>query len=128
MRYYLDPIEFIIELYRLLVDIVRFVFGGKKWRLFVRKVPYYCRHKCEYVYKCRSYRKGWRTVQGCGFYNYWEDKWFEIEERKCQQYETELKMKKQLGRAQRVANKKRRKKLNKSQNTRPLDKGNTCQK
>ena len=94
MRYYLFPVDFIIELYRLLVDIVRFVFGGKKWRLFVRKVPYYCKFKCKYVYKCRSYRKGWRTVQGCGFLTDWEDKWFEIEEKKNAIFEAEVRKKK----------------------------------
>lgn len=92
--YYYDPFRLIVDIYRLLVDMCMFIFGGKKWRLFVRKVPYYCRHRCKEVLRCRSYRKGWRTVQGCGYYTIWEDKWFEIEDRKSKQYETELKKKK----------------------------------
>ena len=97
-RFYFYSPEFWKDLSEGLSDLFKLIFGGKKWRSFVRNVPYYCRHKCEYLDECRSYRKGWRTIQGCAFYVVWDEKKIEIEQQRNELYEAELKKKKRLGR------------------------------
>lgn len=61
-------IDIIIELFYLIIRLFIFIFGGKKWRLFLKKVPKYCRKKCPDVLKCRSYKKEWKCKAGCKYF------------------------------------------------------------
>lgn len=34
-------------------ELCMFIFGGRKWRLYIRKVPPYCRRKCKYKFEMK---------------------------------------------------------------------------
>jgi hypothetical protein len=67
MRYYdlmrLEKAVF-TALFRLFWNLILIVFGGKKWRSYVFKVPKFCRYRCGHLKECRRYENNWKCRAG----------------------------------------------------------------
>ena len=52
-------------LFRLCWNLILIVFGGKKWRSYVFKVPKFCRYRCGHLNECRNPANKWKCRSGC---------------------------------------------------------------
>lgn len=50
----------------ILSDLIEYIFANKEEKIFILKVPHYCR-KCAILHECRNKNNNWKCYHGCAF-------------------------------------------------------------